>query len=289
MAEIIKYIKKSYKPKDSREFLELFPFDFKLDKILEMVNDGIFVIYSCTKDIQVTLESVSNQLEFILVADIVIGRRTIKQIQWLTNGTVQFPEKGNFLFQRLHPNDFNPIMYETVDHTLIISELVKSTHREEHNMYIEFGTRDNKNFSIISDLVFKAIGVDMNPEKSHPNIYVNTTDHFCEFTLPQVIRDTFIHSINDNLRIKLNYAFIDADHSAKSAFNDFKNLFKYIEVGGYIILHDTYPIEQHFLNENACHDCYKTPLLIKSNYSKYINILTLPLNPGITIVQKKCN
>ena len=289
MAEIIKYIKKSYKPKNTKEFLELFPFDFKLDKILEMVNDGIFVIYSCTKNIQVTLKSVSDQLEFILVSDIIIGRRTVKQIQWLTDGIVEFPEKGDFLFQRLHPNDFNPIRYETVDHTLIISELVKSTHNDKHNLYIEFGTRDNRNFNAISDLVFKAIGVDFKPLQIHPNVYIDTTDHFCEFTLPQIITDTFVDSINDELRIKLNYAFIDADHSSKSAFNDFKHLFKYIEVGGYIILHDTYPIEQHFLNENACHDCYNTPLLIKRDFGQYINILTLPLNPGITIVQKKNN
>jgi len=270
MADIIKYIKASYKPKSSKEFLELFPFDFKLDTILGMDNDGIFVVYSCTKNIQVTLDSVLDQLEYIVISDIIIGRRTIKQIQWLTNGIIKFPERGQFLFQRLHPNDFNPIKYETVNHTFIISELIKATHNDKHNMYIEFGTRDNIHFDIISQIptVTKVIGVDMNPLQSHPNVYVDTTDHFSEFTLPQLIKDTFIQCINDDIRIKLNYCFIDADHSSKSAYNDFKNLFKYLEIGGYIILHDTYPVEQHFLNEKACNDCYKTPLLIKRDFDK---------------------
>jgi hypothetical protein len=284
MSEIINYIKSCYKPKSNREFLELFPFDFKLDIILEMVNDGIFVIYSCNSDIQNTLNRFLDQIEFIVLDDILIGRRTIKQIQWLTNGKIEFPENNNYLFQRLHPNLFNPPKYETVNHTFIISELIKSTHTTVDNLYIEFGTRTNENFNTISKLVTRSIGVDMQPINSHPDVFVSTTDYFSEFTLPIIIKDTFKI---ENFRPRFNYAFIDADHSFKSTYKDFENLFRYLENGGFIILHDVYPCELHFLNQNACNDCYITPLMIKKHYSQYINILTLPLNPGLCIVQKK--
>ena len=283
MSEIINYIKSCYKPKNSREFLELFPFDFKIDKILEMVNDGIFVIYSCNSNITSTLNGYLDSLEFIIIADILIGRRTIKQIEWLSNGAIKFPEKGDYLFQRLHPTQFNPIKYETVDHTFIISELIKSTHTTVDSLYIEYGTRSNENFNVISKLVTKAIGVDIQPLNTNTNIYIDTTDHFSEYTLPGIIKDTYKQEL---FRPRFNYAFIDADHSSKAVYNDFENLFKYIENNGFIILHDVYPCELHFLDKNACNDCYLVPLMIKKNYSRFINIITLPLSPGICIIQK---
>jgi hypothetical protein len=290
MAEIISYIKQCYKPKSEREFIELFPFDFKLDTILGMVNDGIFVIYSCNEiDIKIFEEYSKSYLEYIIIGDIIIGRRTIKQLEWFneSENTIKFPEKGNYLYQRLSPYQYNPVKYETVNHTLIISELIKSTHINTKNLYIEFGTRTNENFEIISKLVDTSIGVDTNPLKFNKNIYTDTTDHFSEFHLPQIIKNTFTSNLQDPNRLKFNYAFIDADHSFVSVFKDFENLFKYLECGGFIILHDVYPYEQSFLKKNACHDCYLVPIAIKAKYLKYINILTLPLCPGMSIIQKK--
>jgi hypothetical protein len=291
MAEIVSYIKQCYKPSSELEFIELFPFDFKLGTILTMVNDAIFVIYNCndnTFDINV-LENYKSELEYIIIGDIIIGRRTIKQIEWFNqnDNSINFPEKGNYLYQRLSPYQYNPVKYETVNHTFIISELIKATHVNKKNMYIEFGTRTNENFDIISELVDTSIGVDTNPLKFNKNIYTDTTDHFSEFILPQIIKKTFTRDANDPNRLKFNYAFIDADHSFESVFKDFENLFKYLESGGFIILHDVYPYEQRFLEKNACHDCYLAPIAIKAKYSKYINILTLPLCPGMSIIQKK--
>ena len=35
----------------------------------------------------------------------------------------------------------------------------------------------------------------------------------------------------------------------------------------------------------VCNDCYKTPIEIKNKY-KNLEIITLPLNPGVTIIRK---
>jgi hypothetical protein len=286
MSELINYIKKCYKTILMTELLECFPFDFDIKNILNMKNDGIFIIYNPDISVINICKYNSVDIEFINIGNIIIGRRTIKQIQWLDGDIINFPLSNDFLFKRILPTDFFPIRYETLDHTLVIESIIKNTHQSFLNLYIEYGTRDNKNFNVISKLVTKAIGVDMNPLKQHPDIYVDNTDHFSQVTLPQIIKKTFTEKITEDLRLRFNYAFIDADHSSKSAFTDFTNIFRYLEVGGYIFLHDTYPCDISFLDINACHDCYKTPLLIKEKFFKSINILTLPLNPGITIVQK---
>lgn len=59
---------------------------------------------------------------------------------------------------------------------------------------------------------------------------------------------------------------------------DFESIYLYIDQGGYIFLHDTYPCSKEFLDPNACNDCYQTPLLIKQKYKDNIEIITLPLN-----------
>ena len=103
----------------------------------------------------------------------------------------------------------------------------------------------------------------------------------CEFF--QMTTDKF--SSNFLPSIKFNAAFIDADHSSISGFKDFENLYKFLQPGGYIFLHDTYPCVDYLLSPTFCNDCYKTPIKIKKTYSD-IEILTFPFNPGLTIVRK---
>jgi predicted O-methyltransferase YrrM len=121
--------------------------------------------------------------------------------------------------------------------------------------------------------VKSAYGVDItNYTPSNSNIIMNvmTTDTFSEIILPTLTYD---------------YAFIDADHSSHQVLKDFEHIYKYINKGGYIFLHDTYPCLEQMLASDYCNDCYKSPLLIRGIYPD-IQMLTLPLNPGITIIHK---
>jgi hypothetical protein len=92
-------------------------------------------------------------------------------------------------------------------------------------------------------------------------------------------------SINYLPLVNFDYAFIDADHSHKQVVIDFEYMYKHINNGGYIFLHDTYPCMEENLKPTACNDCYLSPLTIKKKYPE-IEILTLPLNPGLTIIRK---
>ena len=95
--------------------------------------------------------------------------------------------------------------------------------------------------------------------------------------------DTF--STNYLPNIEYHYAFIDADHKSKQVVIDFEYLYKYIKTGGFIFLHDTYPCMIENLLPAACNDCYLSPIVIKQRYP-LIEILTLPINPGLTIIRK---
>src|SRR6185369_1979912 len=111
------------------------------------------------------------------------------------------------------------------------------------------------------------------PPSYHTNIerHATTTDKFNAKMLPV---------------LKYQFAFIDADHAADAILKDFANVFEYLEVGGYIFLHDTYPCFEWLLSAKYCNDAYKAPGIIKEKYKGQIEILTLPLNPGLTIVRK---
>lgn len=143
----------------------------------------------------------------------------------------------------------------------------------KNKTYIEYGVRDGECIEKIAKYVGKCYGVDMikyNNKSSNIEMYSSSTDDFSYQKLPG---------------IKFDYAFIDADHSSKQVSIDFDHIYRYINPGGYIFLHDTYPCMEQNLLPTACHDCYKTPLIIRNKYP-YIEMLTIPINPGFTIVRK---
>lgn len=141
-------------------------------------------------------------------------------------------------------------------------------------MYLEYGVSTGHSLKHLAEVVNSAIGVDIvdrtNGVPSNVQFYCMTTDEFSEKHLPEL---TF------------NLCFIDADHAFESAYRDFTNVVKYIQPGGYIVLHDTYPCAHEFLQPFLCNDCYKTPVQIKKNYPD-LEVLTLPLQPGLTLVRK---
>ena len=145
----------------------------------------------------------------------------------------------------------------------------------ENLNYIEYGTRSGECMEHISFYTNNVYGVDIIdyiPKGKNISFYKMFTDDFSNIHLKD---------------IKYYYAFIDADHSSKQVFVDFEYIFKNIEIGGFVFLHDTYPCMEENLLPSACNDCYKTPFRIKQKYGRDIlEILTIPINPGLTIIRK---
>jgi hypothetical protein len=275
--DLLGYIRECLSPRDRSEWVnEIY---FKVDRFMSMKQDGIYVSRNMPSGVN------NSDIEYISVGNCYISRRTRRQVAWLReDGTYEWDDTGESLYRRLLPP---PI--ETVNHTYIIWCIIESLKKEKvYNggdnrvRYVEYGVRDGGNFAKMSEYVSEAYGVDIciregidafSRGKLNTQLYEMTTD---------VFRDNILPYMDD-----VDVVFIDADHSSKSVISDFEGIISRVNAGGYIVMHDTYPCNEDYLHAGACHDCYKTPMYIKEKYKDEIEILTLPLNPGVTIVRKK--
>lgn len=261
MDSIVAYLQSCLQPKDTTEFHTCKYFDknifqnMKQDGIMITEHDYPFEIECC---------------ERVKIGNYYMYKKCIKPLHWLNHdGSFSWTHnpQEDPLYKRLVPPPD-----ETVNHTLLIKSVIEQCNPSNKN-YVEYGVRWATNISVIAPLVHKAYGVDIAyPPSIPPN---------CSFY--QMMTNTFSTQMLSTLTF--HFAFIDADHKFESCFDDFQHIYQHIQPGGYIFLHDTYPCEQRLLDPGACNDCYKTPLAIKRDYPD-AEILTLPLNPGFTIVRK---
>jgi len=216
--DLINYIKDSLQPKDTLEWIYEDAFDSK--KFMNMKQDGIYV--SKSKPFNVS----KNDIEYILLEQYYISRRTIRQIAWLKHdNTFEWDNTSESLYRRLLPP---PV--ETVNHTFIINCIIKYYKEYVNNNinYLEYGVRSGENFLNVKRNVENTHGVDIVIQKQLSNIndskiklYKMTTNEF----------QSKILSTLDNFDI----VFIDADHSSKSVINDFKGVIDKVNPGIYYI------------------------------------------------------
>jgi hypothetical protein len=265
VSKIIGYIHNCIRPRGSFEFSEVNLFDYETyDKL---VQDGFMVV----NDKSTIPESLMTGHDMVDIANVCILRKNIpREIAWRSDedGTLSFDSSTEPIYRR-----FIPPPIETVDHVFIISNIIAATNNGLNKSYVEYGVRSGTSIEAVSKYVKIAYGVDITnytPTGTNIKFYKMFTDEFSTLQLPT---------------IEYDYAFIDADHSSKQVLIDFEYVFAHLNKGGYIFLHDTYPCGEYLLRSDYCNDCYMTPLLIRKKYPN-ISMLTLPLNPGLTIVHK---
>jgi hypothetical protein len=261
MDSLTGYISECIQPKDTTEFVVVDKFDSALYDQLK--QDGIMAVYSAQPEL------LPNSADHVYINGALLCRKNSpRQIEWLCeDGSLAFTGSREPIYRRLVP-----LPYETVDHVRIIMAVLQATGSSGKN-YVEYGVRNGSSIEPISKIVNHAYGVDIAPYipvNSNISMNVTSTDIFSTTQLPTLNYD---------------YAFIDADHSSRQVLIDFEAIYKYLNVGGYVFLHDTYPCLQEMLQVHFCNDCYRSPLLIREKYPN-IEMLTLPLNPGITIIHK---
>lgn len=163
---------------------------------------------------------------------------------------------------------------ETFDHRSLLVFLAKWI---KPQIYVEYGVRNSNVLSPMLDYCEKIYAVDLSPcnysQNSKIKFYQMSTDDFCT----QII---------DKEKLLIDMVFIDADHSHEQSLKDFNNIFPFVIEDGLILLHDTYPYDIAFTDPSYCHDAYKTAWYIKQNYQDKCEIVTLPFNPGFSIVRK---
>lgn len=86
------------------------------------------------------------------------------------------------------------------------------------------------------------------------------------------------------------YAFIDGDHNYEQAAKDFWNVWPLVVEHGVVALHDTYPPDESYTDENRCGDVFKLrqQLEVKSNQMDVFTVTRgAAIGVGITFVRKK--
>ena len=86
--------------------------------------------------------------------------------------------------------------------------------------------------------------------------------------------------------LMFDFVFIDGNHSKEQVYKDFLNVSNFVIEDGFILLHDTSPCYDEYLEPEWCHDAWEAALKIKKEHKDEWEILTLPFNPGLTILKK---
>ena len=99
--------------------------------------------------------------------------------------------------------------------------------------------------------------------------------------------DDFFNYLNkNNKKLNIDMAFIDACHSHEASYKDFLNVKEHLNDDGIIFFHDTYPASEYWTHKDLCNDCYKTSEIIRKYHNNEFEIITFPINPGISIARK---
>ncbi len=123
------------------------------------------------------------------------------------------------------------------------------------------------------------IGVDINPDSKKYFPKSSKAHFFC------LTSDELLKTLKKNNR-KIDFLFIDADHSYQSVLNDFNNYFPLVSDQGLIFLHDGFPKNAFYTQSGYCSDCYKAIMELSKNTENY-EMVTIPKHPGLTICRKR--
>jgi predicted O-methyltransferase YrrM len=242
-----------------------------LNTINSLEQDNIIIVSNNNTNIN---ELKSTSIEYITLNDYILARKNSPyQLQWLdSKGNINFDDSFIPIYRRCLDDYCKSNLYKMSNCNYIIYNILSQTNPNNKN-FVEMGVAQGYFTEIISKIVNNVYGVDIQMYNTNtPNIkfFNTTTDYFCANFL-----DT----------LSFDYCFIDADHKSSHSFIDFENIYKKINIGGYIFMHDTYPGTLENLKPGACNDCYKTPFLIREKYPS-LKMITIPSNPGLTIIQK---
>jgi hypothetical protein len=156
-----------------------------------------------------------------------------------------------------------PSEYKQMEYRDLIELLVRKFKPE---IYVEFGVKKCYTFNHIAPLVKLAVGVDINPAPiinlPHVEFYQMNTHAFEIFW-------------REEKRPKIDFLFIDADHSYRAVLNDVVRMTAHLKpFTSLIFLHDTYPIREELLKDGYCNDAWYAASQIKAWPD--FEIITLP-------------
>lgn len=96
--------------------------------------------------------------------------------------------------------------------------------------------------------------------------------------------DSFFKELDKT--IQFDMVFIDADHSYEQSLKDFNNVRNLVIEDGFIFMHDTSPYDPSYTHPSFCDNTWKAAKWIKNNLAHEWEVVTLPINPGLTILKR---
>lgn len=112
-------------------------------------------------------------------------------------------------------------------------------------------------------------------------------NNYNNFKFYQQTTDEFFKTLKkENINLNLEMVFIDACHTHEASYRDFLNVKDHLVNDGIIFFHDTYPKNIESTHSDLSGDCYKTAEKIRKEHSNEFEILTIPVEPGLSIARK---
>jgi predicted O-methyltransferase YrrM len=161
---------------------------------------------------------------------------------------------------------------ETYQHSYIVEHLASWIKPVN---YLEIGVRTGTVYSLVHPWAENCYLVDIN----FLDIPYSLNSKKFEMT-----SDIFFETVDD--KIQFDLVFIDGDHSKEQVYRDFTNVKDRVITDGFVILHDTYPCDERMTQPFFSNNCWEAMLDIKQDYKNEWESVTLPFNPGLTIMKK---
>lgn len=144
--------------------------------------------------------------------------------------------------------------------------------------YLELGVFNNDNINRMVNIVDMCVGVD--------TIIPGTPCIDPKYKFLMMSTSEFFERNKEAYHLSFDMIFIDACHDIDNVISDFENSFKILNYNGVILIHDTYPMSEAFLDKGYCSNAYEVCDYIKEHFSQDGEIVTIPVHPGISIFRK---
>jgi len=175
-----------------------------------------------------------------------------------------------------------PKMYKlTLDHIEMIeyyTRLIKPNHFME--LGVQFGEATRKIIPHVHGMYY---AVDI--ERSDNIDYFER--EYTNFKFSKMTTDDFFADLKEKgINLGLEMAFIDACHTHEATYRDFLNVRDHLVNDGIIFMHDMYPKNLESSDHGLSGDCYKTAEKIRLEHHHEFEIITIPVEPGLSILRK---
>ena len=180
----------------------------------------------------------------------------------------------SLIYLRNTPDSHGGLL-ETYPHYEMIEHLVKWV---KPINYLEIGVRHGTVYHLVNKYCETCYLVDIQ------FLDIEYSPNTIKF---EMTSDSFFNSVNQS--IKFDFVFIDGDHSKEQVLKDFLNVKDRVVDDGFVILHDTYPCDERMTLPHHSDNGWEAMLYIKQNFKDDWEFVTLPFNPGLTIMKKMKN